>query len=121
MDKKTVEDWIEGYLGAWNGNEPEEIGRLFTADAAYYTGPFDEPWVGRESIVQEWLKRKDEPGTFGFRYDVLAASERLGVVRGWTKYFNPDREYSNIWVIKFDDQGRCEEFTEWWVRKPVKG
>jgi hypothetical protein len=38
-------------------------------------------------------------------------------VRGWTKYFEPEREYSNIWVIRFDDEGRCTEFTEWWMRR----
>jgi uncharacterized protein (TIGR02246 family) len=117
MDVQTVERWMEGYIRAWNSNDPGEIGDLFADDAAYYTGPFDEPWIGREVILQEWLNRKDEPGTFGFRYEVLAVSDHLGVVRGWTKYYKPDREYSNIWVIRFDGQGRCEEFTEWWVKR----
>jgi hypothetical protein len=117
MDQISVKQWVERYLGAWNSNDPTEIARLFAEDAAYYTGPFDEPWIGRDTIVQEWLNRRDEPGTFSFGYEILAASDQLGVVRGWTRYFNPDREYSNIWLIKFDGQGRCQEFTEWWVRK----
>jgi uncharacterized protein (TIGR02246 family) len=118
MSKNSVTHWVEGYLRAWNSNDPGEIAQLFTEDAAYYTGPFDEPWIGRDTIVQEWLNRKDEPGTFDFEFEVLVASDSLGVVRGRTRYFNPDREYSNIWAIKFDGQGRCQEFTEWWVRKP---
>jgi hypothetical protein len=117
MDKKNVEAWVEGYLRAWNSNDPDEIGQLFAEDGAYYTGPFDDPWIGRDAIVQEWLSRKDDPGSFSFGYEILAAANNLGVIRGWTRYFNPDGEYSNIWLIKFDGQGRCEEFTEWWVQK----
>jgi uncharacterized protein (TIGR02246 family) len=108
---------MEEYLKAWNSNDPKDIGQLFSDDAAYLTGPFDEPWTGREEIIRSWLERKDEPGSFRFRYQILAASDDTAVVRGWTEYFEPDREYSNIWVIKLNDQKQCTEFTEWWIRR----
>jgi len=117
MDKKTVENWMQAYIRAWNSNEPGDIGSLFTGDALYHTGPFDEPWRGREAIVAGWLDRKDTPGSFNFRYQLLAAEDSLAVVRGWTRYLEPPREYSNIWLIRFDDQGFCSEFTEWWVKR----
>jgi len=116
VDQKMVSDWVEGYLRAWNSNDPQDIARLFSEDARYYTGPFDQPWQGRDTIVKNWLAGKDEPGSFNFRYEVLAASGDAGVVRGWTNYVNPAREYSNIWLMRFDPQGRCAEFTEWWVQ-----
>jgi hypothetical protein len=115
IDKQVVRNWVEGYIRAWRSNDPAEIGALFSDQAAYYTGPFDQPWQGRDGIIEGWLKRKDEPGTYGFRYEVLSADESVGIVRGWTEYFDPKRGYSNIWVIRFDDQNRCNEFTEWWV------
>jgi hypothetical protein len=117
MDQKGVESWVEGYVRAWNTNDPGEIGQLFSAEAIYYTGPFDEPWQGREAIITNWLNRKDEAGKFDFRYQVLAVTADLGIVRGWTRYVEPVREYSNLWLIRFDDQGRCAEFTEWWVER----
>lgn len=30
----------------------------------------------------------------------------------------PSRAYSNLWVIKFDAESRCNEFTEWWMERP---
>jgi hypothetical protein len=117
MEKKDMADWVEGYIQAWRSNDPADIGRLFSEGAVYLTGPFDEPWKGRQAIVQAWLGRKDAPGSYSFSYQVLAVDGRLGVVRGWTKYFQPEREYSNIWVIQLDDQGRCSEFTEWWMKR----
>jgi hypothetical protein len=117
VDKQVVRNWIEGYIKAWESNDPGQIGALFSDQALYYTGPFDEPWQGRDGIVAGWLKRKDAPGTYSFRYEVLSAGDDVGIVRGWTEYFDPKREYSNIWLIRFDDQNRSKEFTEWWVQR----
>lgn len=117
MDLQAVQKWVEGYIRAWNSNDPVLIGGLFSEDAAYFTGPFDNPWQGRETIVKNWLARKDEPGSFRFRYEILATSADTGVVRGWTEYLQPAREFRNIWVMHFDAQGTCREFTEWWIQR----
>ena len=115
MEAKDVAAWVDGYVRAWETNDPADIGRLFVDDAAYYTAPFREPWRGREAIVAGWLDRKDEPGTWTFRYEVLAIAGDLGFVRGWTRYTDPPAEYSNLWVIQLTSDGRCSEFTEWWM------
>ena len=28
-----------------------------------------------------------------------------------------DREFANVFVCRFDDEGRCREFTEWYMRR----
>jgi uncharacterized protein (TIGR02246 family) len=117
METSVIDRWIEAYVQAWNTNHPEEIGRLFTEDATYCTGPFDAPWKGRTTIVREWLARQDAPGAATFRHEVLVAADGTGVVRGWTKYHEPAREYSNVWLVRVDDQGRCREFIEWFMQK----
>jgi len=117
MEKSDVARWIEGYIQAWNSNDPQDIGQLFTEQAAYYTGPWEQPWQNRRGIVDGWLERKDDPGSFNFRYEVLAADGDTGVVRGWTEYPGSGRTYSNIWVIRFDEGGQATEFTEWFMRK----
>ena len=39
---------------------------------------------------------------------------------GWSRYFDPpgelSDEYWNIYLCRFDEVGRCREFTEWWIR-----
>jgi uncharacterized protein (TIGR02246 family) len=120
MDSASISDWVERYRRAWNSNDPVEIGALFSDDALYYTGPFDAPWSGRDTIVREWLARQDAPGSTAFRYEVLAAAPETGVIRGWTQYHDPAQTFSNIWLVRFDPAGRCREFTEWWVaRRPA--
>jgi hypothetical protein len=68
--------------------------------------------------VSEWLDRKDDPGDYTFRWEILAMDGDLGFVRGWTDYpkLDPPRRYGNLWVIRLADDGRATEYTEWYVR-----
>jgi hypothetical protein len=44
------------------------------------------------------------------------------VAHGRTRYLTDDRsavdrEFANIFVCRFDAEGRCREFTEWYYRR----
>jgi hypothetical protein len=118
---RRLQTWVDGYVQAWNSNDPAEIGALFTQDAAYYTEPYSPPWQGRDEIVGRWLDRKDAPGETEFRWHPLAVSRDVAVVQGVAVYRAPPRAYSNLWVIRLDAEGRCTEFTEWWMQHPDSG
>jgi uncharacterized protein (TIGR02246 family) len=115
---RRLHTWIDGYIQAWNSNDPAAIGALFTHDAAYYTAPYRPPWQGRDEIVRRWLDRKDAAGETEFRWHPLAVSPDLAVVQGETVYRTPPQTYSNLWIIRLDAEGRCTEFTEWWMQHP---
>jgi uncharacterized protein (TIGR02246 family) len=117
-DLDNVTTWIDGYLRAWNSNDPADIGALFTEDAAYYTEPFRPPWRGRDRIVESWLDRKDQPGETTFEWRPVAVTADVAVIDGTTRY--PGSTYSNLWVIRLDADGRCREFTEWWMAHPAE-
>ncbi len=112
---EQVTTWIEGYVEAWNSNRPDDIGRLFSEDATYYTAPYREPWRGRGAIVSGWLDRKDEPGQTRFTWKPLVLTGDLAIVQGEAVYREPPTTYSNLWVMRMDRDGRCTEFTEWWM------
>lgn len=120
MADSKVAQWVEGYIKAWKSNEPQDIAALFTADAEYRNTPHAQPWKGRDAIVQKWLERRDEPGTWTFRYEVLVEGTDPGIARGWASYNNPPKNYDNLWIIRLDEQGRAREFTEWWMKIPDK-
>ena len=122
LDKQQLESWVGGYVRAWEANDPDDIGRLFTEDALYFAAPHREPWRGREEIVAGWLDRKDEPGTWTFAHEIIAVCDGIGFVQGRTDYAptsdGPAQAYSNLWVIRLDAAGRCMAFTEWWMQQP---
>jgi uncharacterized protein (TIGR02246 family) len=116
MNTDAVADWVDRYVAAWESNDPAAIGDLFAENATYRQRPDDDPWQGRVGIVAGWLENKDDPGDWTFRSEVLATAD-LAFVRGWTHYTDtdPPTDYHNLWVVQFDDAGRCVDFTEWWM------
>jgi uncharacterized protein (TIGR02246 family) len=116
-DKAAVSRWIDGYVRAWNTNDREHITALFTEDAVYFTEPYHAPWKGRDQIVAGWLEKKDEPGETSFEWQPVSITDEVAVISGTTRY--PENVFSNLWVIRFDPDGRCREFSEWWMEHPA--
>lgn len=127
MDRDAVDRWLARYVEAWRTYDRERIGALFSADAQYRYHPYDE-WIrGREAIVGSWLgETRDRPGTWEAEYRTIANDGDVAVAVGTTTYLveagGPiDREYDNCFVLKFDAEGRCSEFTEWYAKRPRGG
>ena len=116
--------WVEAYENAWKTNEPDDIRALFTDDAAYFTQPWGEPWAGADAIVAGWLGVRDEPGTYGFEWEIAGVDGDRVFVDARTDYSPnedlPDgRIYRNLWVVDLDEDGRARSFTEWYMpREP---
>ena len=116
MDRRDITDWVDRYVRAWSSNDPDDIRSLFSDDASYFTAPHREPWRGPEEIVRGWIERKDDPGTWDFRFEVQGIDGDTAFVRGWTTYHQQDpSRYSNLWVIRLAENGRATEFIEWWM------
>ncbi|MET8004540.1 nuclear transport factor 2 family protein [Nonomuraea glycinis] len=110
--------WIEGYLRAWESNDPDEIAALFAEDAVYYNEPYSMPARGRDEIIANWLAHQDKPKETTFEWHPVCLTDEVSVIQGVTTY--PDKTYSNLWVIRFLPDGRCREFTEWWMEHDAR-
>jgi hypothetical protein len=123
MDRNHFAIWLDAYVEAWRSNEPEMVERLFSEDARYYYGPYAEPVVGRQAIVESWLANPDDPESWEASYAPLAVDGDIFVATGESTYYQPESrevrtKYSNIFVCRFDDDGRCREFCEWFMEAP---
>ena len=110
----TLTRWIEGYLRAWTSNAPDDIRALFTEDARYRTDPWQDGVHGQDAIVEDWTTRGDEQGTWEFSWSPVAVTDDVAVVQGETRYAS-GTNYSNLWIIRLDPDGRAREFTEYWM------
>ena len=114
------EEWVAGYVAAWQSNDPDEIGALFTDDARYLTSPDSEPRIGRNAIVTGWLADRDEAGSWAFTWHIVHEDEGFVVVQGRTDY-PAERDYLNLWIIRLAGDGRATEYTEWYMPRSHKG
>jgi hypothetical protein len=124
MEREHVDRWLAGYVEAWRTYDRERIAGLFSADAEYRYHAYDEPVRGRDAIVRAWLgEDADQPGTWEAEYRAFAVDGDVAVAVGSTTYLvepgGPvDRVFDNCFTLRFDADGRCREFTEWYARRP---
>lgn len=125
-DLDALRHWLDNYEKAWRSNDAETIGALFTDDAVYRWHPWDTPEdgaVGREAIEQAWLEEPDAPDAWRMTCEPLAVNSGLGVARCVTTYTatedDPGNVYHNIFLVRLTDDGRCSEFTEYYMKEPT--
>jgi ketosteroid isomerase-like protein len=119
-DVTALASWLDRYADAWRSNDADRIGSLFTDDATYRWHPYDEGDTvahGRDAIVSAWLAEPDAPDSWEMTCEALAVNGDLGVARCATSYADGKR-YHNIFLVRLDDDGRCFEFVEYFMREP---
>lgn len=111
--------WLDAYVDAWRTYDAAAIGALFSEDAEYRYNPWDEPLRGRAAIVADWLANRDEPGTWEARYEPWAVEGDRAVATGTSRYRDAEgpRTYHNVFLCRFDADGRCREFTEVYLKQ----
>ncbi len=123
LDRATVSAWLDAYVQAWKTYEKDAIGALFSEDAIYYYNPYSEPVRGREAIVASWLAEPDIAGTYDAHYEPIVIEGDRAVTNGRSRYFEQGGsklkdEWDNVFILRFDEQGRCKEYREWYMRRP---
>jgi hypothetical protein len=132
MDRQSAQSWLDRYVAAWKSYDRDEIAALFSPTVQYRYHPFDEPIVGVDAVVSSWLgestdadgsSTRDEPDTYDGRYTPYAVDSDIVVATGTSVYQDhPDgpvtHTFDNCFLMRFDPEGRCQEFTELYVERP---
>ena len=116
MGRDGVAAWVAAYERAWRSAGTEALTGLFTTDAIYQQGPYDEPLTGLPAIVRMWEAERAGPAeVFRMTSEVVAVDGDTAVVRVEVWYGDPvQQEFRDLWVIRFAADGRCAAFEEWW-------
>ena len=122
MTRSRLTAWLESYESAWRTSGTAGLGELFSDGATYQLSPYEQPIAGLRAIAEMWDRERtgpDEP--FTMSSEIVALDQNVGVVRVEVDYEGPPpRQYRDLWVITFDDAGRCKAFEEWpfWPDRP---
>ena len=123
MDEAAFQRWLDAYVEAWRTYEVDAIGELFSQDVEYRYHPWDDPVRGRAAIVEDWLEDRDDPDSWTAEYRPWLVAGDDAVAVGVSRYLGSDREtvereYHNVFLCRFDGEGRCREFTELFLKRP---
>ena len=108
-------EWITAYETAWRTEGTAQLGRLFTDDATYQAGPFEDPVAGLGEIARFWEDEREGPDeAFTLTSEIVAAEGDTAVARLEVVYGDPPRRtYRDLWIITLSGDGRCRCFEEW--------
>lgn len=128
MERSAVQAWLDRYVAAWRANQREPIEALFTEDVVYRYRPYAaRPAAnGIEAVIDAWLgDARDEPDAWEARYEPFAVDGDRAVATGVSRYFargdRPEQTYHNAFLLRFAPDGRCAEFTEYWMLEEEPG
>ncbi len=131
MDHPSAQQWLDQYVAAWLSYDADAVGALFSDDVRYRYHPDGDPVVGREAVVASWLgdpgtpdaSTRDEPGTYEASYTPVAVDGDVVVATGSSTYYTApggpvERVFDNCFVMRFDADGRCRDFIEYYNQRP---
>ena len=115
VDRAWVRRWVDGFEAAWRTHGTEELAAIFSRDAIYLHSPYADAVEGLPKIRTMWEEDRNGPEErFTLSTEIVAVEEGTAVVRALVRYGEPMRqEYTDLWVLRFDDEGRCSRFEEW--------
>jgi ketosteroid isomerase-like protein len=123
VNRAQVAEWLKRYEQAWRSTGTDVLGTLFTEDAAYRMSPYEQAATGLEAIGAVWEDERQGPDEeFTMASEIVALEGDTAVVRAEVYYGDPEpREYRDLWVIRFAEDGRCRTFEEWpfWPGQPL--
>ncbi|CAN5572099.1 hypothetical protein BH20ACT15_BH20ACT15_08130 [soil metagenome] len=115
MNREGLLDWIEAYERLWRHPGTHGLSEIFSRDAVYSMGPYEEPVRGLAAISELWERERvaaDEE--FEMSAEAVALDGDTAVARVEVAYGPPrDLSYRDLWVLRFDGDGRCARFEEW--------
>jgi ketosteroid isomerase-like protein len=131
VNHDTAQAWLDRYLAAWKSYDAGDIAGLFSEDVRYRFYPYADWVVGRDAVVRSWTgeltdaaaSTRDEPGTYDASYAPIAVDGEVVVATGTSTYSETPggpvtQVFDNCFVMRFDDEGRCREFTEYYTKRP---
>jgi ketosteroid isomerase-like protein len=121
--ESQIEAWVAGYERAWRMAGSESLRELFADDATYRMSPFEEPAVGLAEIAELWEREREGlDEEFEMEHEIVALDGDTAVLRVEVRYGRPEPlEYLDLWIARFDADGRCRSFEEWpfWPGQPI--
>jgi hypothetical protein len=115
MERAAVKRWVDEYERAWRTPGTARLTELFAPGATYQVSPWAPPMAGLPAIRSLWESERDSAHeAFTMASEVVAVDGDTAVVRVAVTYAAAGaHRWRDLWVLRFDQDGRCASFEEW--------
>jgi hypothetical protein len=117
MDNKQMHDWFKKLGEAWSERNPDKAADLFSKDVKYYESAFDAPCQNWNKVLELWQAVPTNQKDVSFSFELVAVADNLGVAN-WKVArtllpTNQRQMLDGIFIIKLNDEHRCNYFKQW--------
>jgi ketosteroid isomerase-like protein len=121
MTMENLVAWLDAYGEAWESRDADKAATLFSSDSTYQVTPYEEPHRGPDGVRQYWAGVTENQRNVQFEHEPLSINGNTGIAH-WSAQFDidpdgPHLELNGIFVLKFDQDGKCSQLREWWHLK----
>lgn len=121
LTMSSLSAWLDAYGSAWETRDADAAANIFSADATYRVTPYEEPHVGKDGVRNYWAGVTENQRNVRFEHEALSATGNTGIAH-WSANFDVAPEGTNIeldgiFVLEFDEDGKCRRLREWWHLK----
>lgn len=125
MELSDLKAWLDEYGRVWEQGDADASAGLYADDVRYYETPFSEPEVGPEAIHRYCLEAAAAQRDVRFSHGLHTLDGDTGIAQ-WHVTFvrvpsGAEVELDGVFVLRFDERGKCRELREWWHRKETEG
>lgn len=121
LTMRELSSWLEAYGEAWESRDADAAAEIFSDDATYRVTPYEEPHIGKDGVRNYWAGVTENQRNIQFEHRAISVTGNTGVAH-WLAAFEvePDGtkiELDGIFVLEFDEDGKCRQLREWWHLK----
>jgi len=116
IDRCGVDAWVEELRRGWSAGEPEAIGKLFTQTVVYRTSPFEEPLVGRDTVVAYWQEELGDVAEAVVDFSSPLIDEDKVAVEWWAVVTRGGSVTTDSGALVLEFTGSlCARLQEYWM------
>jgi nuclear transport factor 2 (NTF2) superfamily protein len=116
MTPEAAQQWVDAYGHAWRSKDAARAAALFSSAGVYRSHPFRPPHVGRDAIRAYWERATARQRDLNLRFGRPIVDGPHVAVEWWAEGAEDDGDFTlpGCLVLRFDDDGLCEELREYW-------
>ncbi len=112
----TIQEWIDTYERAWRDKDAELAASLFTPNGVYCSHLLQEPAIGPTGVANYWRNVTSTQSDIDARMGTPFIAGSRVAVEFWTRMKSSGNAatVAGCMLLRFADDGRCEELREYW-------